>query len=287
MTLRRRVALLLSVAALAATGGVGATAAAQASAATICVALVVDGTALGSNVSTGCATVPKGATGVDVLQSAGHTVGYRNDGLICTIDGLPKMGCAAVDDSHFWAYFHRAPGATSWTYSTEGAGTYQPVNGATEGWVYRDGTEATPANIPHKKICTTTTTTTPSPTPSPSRHPTQPTHQPSRNVSAAPTRSRHSAPAASTSPPAPTRSVHSHPGRRPRPQPKNASAPPSTTSPSIGPIGSVSPSSAALVGGSTSSTGGTGPTALLIGVAAVVVLGGAAAYRFRRGSGRP
>ena len=57
--------------------------------------------------------MPKGATGVDVLEAGGHTVGFRHDGLVCTIDGLPKTGCAAVDDTHYWAYFHRAPGATT------------------------------------------------------------------------------------------------------------------------------------------------------------------------------
>lgn len=278
----RRIALTSVVAVAAMAGAAGATAA-QASSGTICVALVVDGTPLGSNVSTSCATVRKGATGVDVLEAAGHTLGYRSsDGLICTIDGLPKAGCSAVDDSHFWAYFHRAPGATSWTYSTEGAGTYRPANAATEGWVYRDGTKATPANVPYRQICKTVPTKSPSPTPT-----RQPTHHPT----AAPTPHHHRHVASPSASPRPsvTASLHRshrpappHANRRPhrqhRQQAKPASAP--------APTPTISPTSAALVGGTTSGTSGGSSTGLIVGVVAVVVLGGAAAYRFRRTSGR-
>ncbi len=110
---------------------------------------------IGSDVSTTCAKVPKGATGVDVLQAGGHTIGFRNDGLVCTIDGLPKSGCAGVDDTHYWAYFHRAPGATKWIYSSEGPATYQPANDSTEGWVYDNGKALTPENVPYDQICKT------------------------------------------------------------------------------------------------------------------------------------
>src|SRR5581483_4453361 len=110
---------------------------------TICVALVVDATSLGGRVSTGCVTVPKGSTGATVLQK-NHRVTYRSDGLICAIDGRPKSGCKAVDDSHYWAYFHRSPGSSSWTYSTAGSGSYRPANRSTEGWVYDDGTSRQP-----------------------------------------------------------------------------------------------------------------------------------------------
>lgn len=280
MTLRRRLALL-TVAIAAVVSGAGTTAAAQASSGTICVALVVDGTALGSNVSTSCATVPKGATGVDVLQAAGHAVGFRSDGLVCTIDGLPKTGCSAVDDSHFWAYFHRAPGKTSWTYSTEGPSTYRPVNASTEGWVYRDGTDATPKNVPYAQICKTKATPSPSPSPA---------HKPSHRATASP-RPIHavlsatptaSATASPTRPP-PRRHPHS-----PRPhhsqhhhQSLTRTAPVRSVAPTI------SPSSAALVGGSTSTPGGGGSSiGLIIGIVMVLVLGGAAAYRFRRSAGR-
>src|SRR4051812_32541709 len=140
----RRIALLLVTALAAATGSLGATSAratgsTAASGHTICVALVVDGRSLGSNVSTSCAKVSKGSTGVDVLRAAGHRLTFRNDGLVCAIDGLPKGGCSGVDENHYWAYFHRAPGSTTWSYSSEGPSTYQPANASTDGWVYDDG----------------------------------------------------------------------------------------------------------------------------------------------------
>src|SRR5581483_730534 len=155
----RRVALLLVTVLATATGGLGVTAARAASASSdttspkICVALVVDGRSLGSDVSTACAKVSKGSTGVDVLQAAGHRVTFRNDGLLCTIDGLPKSGCSDVDDSHYWAYFHRAPGSHSWVYSNEGPSTYQPANDSTDGWVYDNGKALKPDNVPYSKIC--------------------------------------------------------------------------------------------------------------------------------------
>jgi MYXO-CTERM domain-containing protein len=274
---------LLTVAITAAVSGAGTTtAAAQVSSGTICVALVVDGTALGSNVSTSCATVPKGATGVDVLQAAGHTVGFRNDGLLCTIDGLPKTGCSAVDDTHFWAYFHRGPGKTSWTYSTEGASTYRPVNASTEGWVYRDGTDVTPENVPYAQICKTKATSSPSPSPShkPSRHPT---------ASPRPTHHAHSA-TPSPTPSAPPRRTAS--ANRPERGDRHGHHRPRPTSTTADPGGtlsvSLSPSSAALAGGSTSTSGGGGSsTGLIIGIVVVLLLGGAAAYRFRRSGGGP
>ena len=53
---------------------------------------------LGSNVST---VVRDGEPRRDRRrrpEAAGHTDQFRNDGLICTIDGLPKTGCGDVDD---------------------------------------------------------------------------------------------------------------------------------------------------------------------------------------------
>jgi len=194
----RRSALVLVAALCAVACAFGAPAARASSKPTICVALVVDGRALGSNVSTGCAKVPRGATGVDVLESAGHRIGFRDDGLICAIDGLPKTGCASVDDTHYWAYFHRAPGATSWTYSTEGASTYQPVNDSTEGWVYDNGTSLTPENVPYGQICKSKAKPTPSPTPTP--HPTATHHRTATPAT----------PTASAPPAAETATTHRH-----------------------------------------------------------------------------
>jgi hypothetical protein len=261
MIARRGLALVMTVVALATvtTSAAAATSlkpAAVAAKPTICVALVVDGRALGSDVSTSCARVPKGSTGLDVLEAGGHRVAFRNDGLLCTIDGLPKSGCAAVDDSHYWAYFHRAPGATKWVYSSEGAATYQPVNDSTEGWVYDDGKALTPENVPYAQICKAEAS--PSPTDTPTHTTTTPTGHPASTTptpSATPTRHRSKQPRHSTTPSAPA---------------------------VVATSASASTTSAALAGAVPPPSNHHGSRDLLIGVAIVVILGIAAAVRFRR-----
>ncbi|HTW20689.1 MAG TPA: hypothetical protein VME70_10815 [Mycobacteriales bacterium] len=274
---RHRLALGLAVAAVA-TVMPGAAVAADRSTAphaagkatTICVALVVDARSLGSDVSTSCAKVHKGATGVDVLQAAGHSVGFRSDGLLCTIDGLPKSGCADIDDTHYWAYFHRAPGSTKWVYSSEGPSTYQPVNKSTEGWVYDDGTPRTPDNVPYAEICKPAASASPtaSPSPHPSAHHSQPSSSPSAAVS-----SRTAAPSASP----PTKHRSKGRGSDHRSKPRMHATP-------AGSAPSASPSSVVL-SGTVRAAGHTDWIPIVIGLVAIAVIGGLAVRRFRR-SGR-
>jgi hypothetical protein len=226
---------------------------------TICVALIVDGRSIGSDVSTSCAKVTKGSTGVEVLEAGGHRVGFRNDGLLCTIDGLPKSGCASVNDTHYWAYFHRAPGASKWVYSSEGSSTYEPVNDSTEGWVYDNGKALTPENVPYAQICKTEASPKPSTTPTP--HPT---------AIAASTAAATPTPHPSTSPFARHHSKPAHHSARPTGATAVATSPsPSTTS-------------AALAGAVPPPSNHHGWLGLLIGLAVVLLLGVAAAVRFRR-----
>jgi hypothetical protein len=268
MSGRRGLALVMTLLASATvmTSAAAATAAAKP---TICVALVVDGRAIGSDVSTTCAKVSKGATGVDVLQAGGHTVGFRSDGLLCTIDGLPKGGCATVDDSHYWAYFHRSPGATRWVYSNEGASTYQPVNDSTDGWVYDNGKARTPENIRYAQICKHEVPSTPAPTPTTPR----PTH--TSSAAASPTRPPH--PASTTHPPSPTPTATTSHRRH-----HATSTAPTQSAVVVSPAPSVSPTNAALAGAVTPPPSHHGWLGLLIGVVVVGGLGAAAAVRFRR-----
>ncbi|HEX3825150.1 MAG TPA: hypothetical protein VHV79_11860 [Mycobacteriales bacterium] len=272
MSARRGLALVLAVLASATvmTSATAATLPAAPSAKpTICVALVVDGRALGSNVKTTCAKVAKGATGIDVLHAGGHTVGFRSDGLLCTIDGLPKSGCASIDDTHYWAYFHRAPGTTKWVYSSEGASTYQPANDSTEGWVYDDGKPLTPDNVAYAAICKPKpkTSTKPSPTSSRSPAPT-PSHHPA------------SAPATTAATPIATGTAPASPKRHHHRPAALAITQPSTTSPS--PTKTLSPTSAALAGGVKPASNHHGWLDLLLGLIIVAALGISAAARFRR-----
>ena len=244
-----------------AVAGVVAPMAPASAAKTICVGLVVDARSLDGPVSADCAKVPDGSTGYDVLRSAGHTVGFRQDGLICTIDNRPAGGCSKTDALHYWAYFHREPKSSSWEYSNEGATTYKPDNGETEGWVWRDADMATPKNVAYTTICPQTS----SPTPRPS--------------------ATHSSPPATSSPtlssttPSP---VATHHVRRPakhnqhRPSPSTSPTAKTTTSPPV----TIAAVNAKRHDGSSGP-----PWGLIAGVAAIAVVGGAAVWQLRRREG--
>lgn len=124
-----------------------------------CVAVVVDA---GSRVSARCLPWRSGLTGAAALTGTGHSYRLAASGLICAIDGFPAD--CHVDSTHYWSYWHKAPGGGSWTYSSEGAGTYNPRSGSTEGWAYQNGSSRQPRNISFDTICPP-----PAPTPRPSR----------------------------------------------------------------------------------------------------------------------
>jgi hypothetical protein len=132
---------------------------------TICVALIVDFADLGNGVDSDCVKVQEGSSGEDVLR-ARHTLGFRPNqpGFVCTIDGWPQEGCAASNGEHYWAYFHRAPGSSSWTYSTAGASGYEPRANSTEGWVWLTRKDQTPADVRYSGICAATSSPSPRPT---------------------------------------------------------------------------------------------------------------------------
>lgn len=168
--------------------GVLATSSAATAADSKCVALVVDFSHVGGSISSACVTVPTKATGSDVLVAGHHKVTFDpryGDDFICAIDGVPAGGCHATDDTHYWVYYHRAPGRTAWHVSQEGAGTYKPANTSTEGWVYDDGSSPapTPRDVPYTSICTK-----PPPSPSPTHSATS-SPSPARSVTASPTSS--------------------------------------------------------------------------------------------------
>ena len=248
----------LSIVAFVVTG-VALPAAPVTAAKTICVGLVVDSRSLDGPMSAKCTTVPDGSTGYDVLRAAGHTVGFRNDGIICTIDNRPSQGCAATDASHYWAYFHREPGSSSWSYSDEGATTYKPDNGETEGWVWRDGDMAKPQNVAYSTICPQTASPTPRPTV---------TH-----AHAGPTIT-----AMSTPTPRPTTSAHS-PARAPEQRQHKARALRRATPRSAA---TSSPPVAIAAVNSTTSHSSEPPWGLIVGGVVIVGLGGAAALQWRR-----
>jgi hypothetical protein len=116
------------------------------------VTVSVDFTAFGQGVQTRCAPGTP-ATGVAALQEAGFTpTGTSQYGLafVCRINNLPsstQQSCTRTPPATaYWAYYHANSGATTWTYSTQSASTYQPVQGSIEAWAF--GNSAQPSKTP-------------------------------------------------------------------------------------------------------------------------------------------
>ncbi|HVK26587.1 MAG TPA: hypothetical protein VM677_35000 [Actinokineospora sp.] len=129
-------AVLIATAATTVTGA--ATAQAAACTGTTGVTVVVDLTAFGGGISTGCA-LGDPASGLSALTGAGFTYAFvpRFPGLICRINALPNP-CNGAPVTAYWSYWHATPGG-SWSYSTGGAGSHNPAPGAVEGWAFGSG----------------------------------------------------------------------------------------------------------------------------------------------------
>lgn len=111
------------------------------------------------HVETGCAPGDPDS-GLKALESAGfpYTFVPNQAGAVCTIKGAPASNCWG---NSYWAYFHGS-GSTGWTYSTAGAGSYDPKPGSREGWRF-GADECGP-----QQDCSA-----PAPTPTPTRKPTR------------------------------------------------------------------------------------------------------------------
>ena len=99
------------------------------------VTVVVDATALGGEVSIGCAD-DSPATGTDALHQAGFTDTRDASGLICAVDALPDP-CPTTFEGSYWSYWHAQDG--TWQAYMEGSDTAVPQAGGVEGWRWSDG----------------------------------------------------------------------------------------------------------------------------------------------------
>jgi len=248
---------------------------AVAAASTICVGEVVDptdgpGSTRGPDQT--CVTVPSGASGLDVLDARASSLGrpaprLGDGGLVCAIDGYPTSGCAPEDPGggyDYWTYWHRARGASGWSYSTKGADGYRPAAGDEEGWAWQQGGPEgarKPPLVDPAVVCPSTSAAPATSTAAAASHP-------------APVASRTAAPAAtrrSSSSAAPSRSI-----ARPTVPPATgarsavAGAPSAATSGQIAPTTGTATTGTALVpatsGHHTAAAGGrpspsTGPSA--------------------------
>lgn len=116
------------------------------------VTVTVDFTAFGTGQQTRCASGAQ-SNGLAALQNAGFTpAGTSRYGLafICRINGLPTAAQDACVNTPsataYWAYYHALAGATTWSYSSSGASSYQPPLGSIEAWAFGNG--ATPTKTP-------------------------------------------------------------------------------------------------------------------------------------------
>jgi hypothetical protein len=99
------------------------------------VTVVVDATALGGDVSIGCAD-DSPATGTDALRQAGFADTRDASGLICALDSLPDP-CPTTFAGEYWSYWHAEDG--TWQAYMEGSDTAVPQPGGVEGWRWSDG----------------------------------------------------------------------------------------------------------------------------------------------------
>ena len=260
--------------------------------------MVVDFSPWGGNIERGCAATL--STGYNAMISAGFTpAGDELDGpaFICRIDDEPPPSEEACVDtppvSASWSYWHADVGQNVWTYSSDGATSYEPPPGSVDAWTFGGSSpnvqpqfspSSVRANNPGPPATTTTgptttegtTSTSPRTTypPAPTRTSTTtssgktPTSTASTTATSEARGAGGTKPSSTSSPPpsSSTKSGDATPGRRPGPKIVSVSASPATADPS----------------------GGSG-VPFLIGAVAIVCLvgaGGFAAWRRRRTEAR-
>jgi hypothetical protein len=257
-------ARLAALSLLAVAGFLPATAGNAAPTSTICVGLILDAQSIGGSVDDACVNVSPGTTGVGVLEAAGHAVTYRQDGLICTIDSVPETGCSKIDNTHYWAYYHRAPDSTTWSYSVQDARTYRPANRSTEGWVFDNGSSLKPSSIPASEICAGLVKPTAAPTPKATHRASTRTHSP-----------QPSSRAVVTPPPSPP------PTKPPRKRKHSSSPTPTPSDVTATPLGDFTPA-AAGANDTSSSSGGGSATGAIVAAGVIGVLAAATVVGARR-----
>ena len=106
------------------------------------VTVVVNFGSLGGGVQTMCAPGDP-ASGLAALTGAGFTYSFvpRMPGFVCQINVKPNP-CNGAPSTAYWSYWHASRGG-AWTYSTTGAGGFNPAPGKVEGWSFGAGAKPT------------------------------------------------------------------------------------------------------------------------------------------------
>ena len=97
--------------------------------------LYADFGSLGGGVVTRCAPGDP-TSGLAALTGAGFRYAFvpRFPGFVCQINVKPNP-CNGGPTTAYWAYWH-APRKGAWTYSTVGAGSYNPAPNTVQGWSF-------------------------------------------------------------------------------------------------------------------------------------------------------
>lgn len=143
------------------------------------VTVVVDFTDLGGGIVTRCVGWPV-STGYQALTKAGFSVvqPVRSPGFVCRINGQPTSATEKCIDtpptSAYWAYWY-APNHGSWSYSTTGAWSHQPIKGGYEGWAFEKGRSTA---VPPRVSPSHSVLAPPAPSSTPASHPPATTKPP-------------------------------------------------------------------------------------------------------------
>jgi hypothetical protein len=142
------------------------------------VTVVVDLSAFGQGIHVGCAAGTP-ASGLDALHSAGFStapVPKYGTAFVCRIDGEPDTShesCTNTPPANaYWAYWHAAAGASSWSYESTEADHTHPAAGSVEGWAF--GQSAQPGVAPNQATTPPPTSPPPPPPTSSPPHTTNP-----------------------------------------------------------------------------------------------------------------
>lgn len=281
----RVLALVIALAA----AGAGSLALAPAAGAAACsgstgVTVVVDFASSDGGIITRCASGDP-RSGLEALSKAGFAVKVvSGQPFVCTIDAKPSSAsCGRIPPaSAYWAYWHAQPGG-SWSYSSTGAGGYDPAPGSVEGWSFGSG--APPGSAPPAASApkpSTSSTSSPPSTTTPSTSRSTPSSTTTSSSSAAkPGRTT----AGATSNPSATLTART---ARPAASTATASPSPSVRTPAAAQPTSQTAMSNVVAVADPPSSGQGGITSLVGGLALVAVLtgvAGALAWRRRHETG--
>ncbi len=174
------------------------------------VTVVVDFASLGGGQQVRC-TDTDPPSGIAALRQAGFTPtraaqvpGY----FLCRIDGKPANDpCQRTSpEEAYWSYWHAKPGG-AWSYSSSGAGDFDPPPGSVEGWAFGAGdppsappprTAARPASSPTASPAASPLAAVPRPSASPLREAAKATRAPSGSPDTAAPVASQAVPTAST-----------------------------------------------------------------------------------------